>query len=289
MLSSNADQTLRMLNVPADPGIASRILSGISQGNIDTPQLLKLISSDPALCLPVLKYANAGLYNYPRRIGSLERAVVILGWDLVREIALYLSLKTVLLKEFPEQADFHHRLWRHSFYCALVIKVLAEQYDSSHKEQLYCCGLLHDIGKHALIIQYQEEYLLLLEKSWNEDRSVMNLEKKFLGIDHAETGAMILEKWGLPHSIVQTTRYHHVPHEFKSGDQVDFWIRLTYLGNFMAHFLEKGYQKYGDLQRMDGNFKDYLSISETDFDDLIKKMYQAVSDQREIADILNRE
>ncbi len=287
MFSSTDEATQTAGTIFSHPGIAAEIISVMTDKTSEIPRLLKLISSDPILTLMVLKNANTDIYNHSGKIDSLERAVVVLGFDLVKEITRYNTVKTFFRGIYQVDGFNVDSLWRHSFFCALALKILADQYDSQHKEVLYFSGLLHDIGKIICLHQLGEEYSLLLQKSENEKISLFLLEKKFFNMDHAVVGANLLEKWKFPFRMIQAVRYHHAPREFKSGDRMDFWIHLVYLGNLMVHAVEKDLPGYQDLLSVDPGLQDHLSISQKEFDRLLEMLRREIRDHREIVAILS--
>jgi len=131
--------------IPVCSTMALEILRYCQNTEMDRPGFLKLISSDPMITVQILKIANTSLFNYPQKISSLERALVILGFDLLRDIAISLSVMSIF-KDHNYQ-EYSHEICHHSVLTALSLKVLAQNYDSDNKEILYLGGLLHDIGK----------------------------------------------------------------------------------------------------------------------------------------------
>jgi HD-like signal output (HDOD) protein len=267
-------------SIPSHQAVAREVLNICSRPEIDIPQFMRLISSDQILTAQILKIANSSLYNFPRMIPSLDQAMVVLGFNIVKEISLALSLNIIFKGPQLGKTAAVNYLWKHSLQVALTMKVIAEKYDSENKELLYFSGLLHDVGKVIILSSFDQEYALLIEKSLQENSQLLELEKKYLGVDHSDIGGRLLDEWDIPASIVLLTRYHHRPEEYKSGQKIDFSIRLIYLGNLVAHLQQRHLSRYSDLVMIEPNFKDYLSISEKEFGRLLQEVTREIEGQR---------
>lgn len=271
----------RIKTIPVHGMLAQEIVRMCNRKSLDISRFLKMVSSDQAITTQILRLVNTSFYNHHRSIVSLDRAVVVMGFELVKEIALSLSIKSLFMNTLADLREMADILWKHSLNTAVTLKVLAEYYDSENQDLLYYSGLLHDCGKLVFLQLLGREYLLLTEKSAQEERNLREVERTFLGYDHAEMGASLLEKWQLPRNMVLLTRYHHKPVEYKSGEKLDFWIRLVYLGNLIAHFVEMGLLNYKELQELDPEYEDFFSIGEKDFRKLVKVVQKELKDHRE--------
>jgi HD-like signal output (HDOD) protein len=268
-------------SIPTHQAVAREVLNICSRPEVDVPRFLRLVSSDQILSAQILKIANSSLYNFPRMIPSLDRAMVVLGFNMIKEISLALSLNSIFHGFRTVSGKNASYLWKHSLQVALILKVIAENYDSENKEVLYFSGLLHDVGKVIILSSFGQEYLILIEKSLQENIRLLDLEIKYLGLDHSDIGGRLLDEWNIPSVIVLVTRYHHRPEEYKSGEKVDFLIRLVYLGNLVAHLLESKLSHYSDLLTIEPNFKDYFSISEKEFRRLLQEIDQEINGHQE--------
>lgn len=260
--------------------IAFEVINLCADKEIPIPRLVKVISSDQSLTSQILKLANSSYFNYPRTIYTLDRAIIILGFRLLRDVAVSLAIFSIYkgfkANQFFDLAGF----WRHSLYTGFALKAIADSYDPENKEMLYICGLLHDLGKPVLVNQLGEDYKFILEKSDREQHDLGELEYRFLNFNHAELGAKLLEMWNLPESIVLTTRYHHNPDAYLGEDTNALWIRSVYLGNLMARMVEKGKKSFKDLLELDPLFEKYFSFSDVEVEQFIETVLQEINDQQ---------
>jgi len=274
--SSHFTKTLSKL--PACSGIALEIIRYSLNGELDKSSFFKLVSSDPILTIQILKTANATVFNYPQKISSLEKALVILGFDMVRDIALSLSVMSLLQGQTHQK--YIHQICHHSLITAFSLKILAQNYDSDHKELLYLGGLLHDIGKILLLNRLGEEYCYLLEKYKQENKSLMELEIKFLGYDHAEAGADLAEQWNLPPGVVSMIRFHHNPEQENSGYKQAFRNQLVYLGNIIARRLEENFENPNFFEESDPDLQKNLAISSKEYTHILDETRKEIKSQK---------
>ncbi|MFZ5432404.1 MAG: HDOD domain-containing protein [Calditrichota bacterium] len=203
------DQILASGDLPTLPVIALEVsrlaanpLSGMSE-------IVRIIRNDPPLTAKILRVANSAFYGMPRRIESLNMALVVLG---MRELNNLVTCITIL-KAFPPSASGHefdrNAFWEHSAGCGEISRVIATRLHLRLHGVEFTAGLLHDAGKIILEQNFHEEFLAALKLMDEENVASVDAERRILGVDHAEIGAWLAERWSLPPSIVEAIRYHH--------------------------------------------------------------------------------
>jgi putative nucleotidyltransferase with HDIG domain len=285
---SSVEEIVRQVEkLPTINTVAFQVVQMCSDLEIPIPRLIKVISGDQSLTAQILKIANSSYFNFPRTIYSLDRAIVILGFNLLKDIAVSIAIYS-LYKGFNSNKYFDiQSLWKHSVYTGFALKTLAEEYDPEHKDILYIGGLLHDIGKLAFIKVLNEEYYLIYEKSKQEDAPLFEVEQTFLGYDHAMLGARLLDEWHLPEAVVDMVQYHHHPQEFQGEPTVAPWVRLVYLGNLLVHLLDAPEATVRDVVAMDSHFENYFSFSDSDIQHLLNKVRKDLDEQQDYLKLFN--
>jgi putative nucleotidyltransferase with HDIG domain len=270
--------TKNVTKLPTCSTIALEIVRHGNKSNIDKSSFLKLIASDPILTIQILKTANSSLFNYPKEISSIEKALAILGFDVVRDMARSLSVMSI----FKEQNHERHiqEICHHSLITALSLKILAQNYDSDYKEVLYLGGLLHDIGKILLLQELGDEYYFLLEKFKQEAMDLIELETKYLGYNHAMIGADLAEQWNLSPSIVSMICSHHGLEQERLPNKQEFRNRLIYLGNLIAHSLEENFESPTKIEGLDLDLEKKLAISTHDYTMIIDSVKNEIKGQK---------
>src|SRR6187455_1266631 len=128
------------------PEITLKIVELVENPKSTAQDLHKVISNDPALCTRILKVVNSAFYGLPGQIGSINRAIVMLGLNAVKNIAIAASLAK-LFRGGDLTATFSAReLWTHSVYTAAIAKMLADKMGLAIADEAFLSGLMHDIG-----------------------------------------------------------------------------------------------------------------------------------------------
>lgn len=213
--------------VPPLPGAVLELLRSLNDEDINTAGLAKKIGQDPALSARVLKVVNSPFYGLAGQVSSLPEAVMVLGFSSVRNLAMAASLTGGFPMHAQGGAD-PRRLWRHSFCCALSAQALAPP-ARVDAEAAFTAGLLHDIGRVALLAAFPERFAAVLEAHKQEGVDFNAAELAVLGFSHAAFGARLLERWRLPATLVHAVEFHHQPDTEPTS-------RLTDLVNVADHF-----------------------------------------------------
>ncbi|GAB4368414.1 MAG: HDOD domain-containing protein [Calditrichia bacterium] len=282
MLDSIEDVISRVEKLPTINTVAFEVLHLCSDKEIPIPRLVKVISGDHSLTAQILKVANSGYFNYPRTIYSLDRAIVILGFNLLRDIAVSLAVFSVY-NGFKTNGFINlSQLWQHTLRTGLILKILAEEYDQENKDILYITGLLHDIGKLVLVNALKEDYAFILEKCHQERKPLFSVEKKFLGFEHSEVGARLLEKWNLPPEVVTIVRYHHEPSRYPERDDIAPRIRWVYFGNILSNLIMQEENKTLEhIIENEPEFPIHFSYSSEDFTQILQLVESELQDHQD--------
>lgn len=197
------------------PDIVTKINDVADDPNSTTQDMQNLIQQDPALTARLLKIANSAFYGFPAQVDTINRAVMVVGTNGIRDLVWATSAMGTfagLNSRFVDMRDF----WRHSLYVATVARVLATKCRILRKERFFLAGLLHDIGRLALYHTMPDEIEAVLICADNTEESLCVAEKKILGFDHTDIGEALLKQWKLPENVQAVAKNHH--HATTSGD-----------------------------------------------------------------------
>jgi putative nucleotidyltransferase with HDIG domain len=196
--------------------------------------LTRAIECDPTLTANVLRLANSAYFGFPRSVASVADAVWRLGTRNLRQLVLattFSPMQKQAVKGYDLPAG---DLLRHSVAVAVGAETLSRLLDVPACDHLFTAGILHDIGKIALGTFVELDAAPILELATREGLPFVEAEQRILGIDHAELGAFLADRWNLPDEVVEIVRWHHEPEKFSgrnpAGDLVHVADALCILG-----------------------------------------------------------
>ncbi|MBM3813900.1 MAG: HDOD domain-containing protein [Acidimicrobiia bacterium] len=192
--------------LPAFPSITTKLLQLLSSSDTQVNKLVDLLRSDAALSAELLRRANSALYGFRSQVGSLQHAVMLLGFDQMKSLAMAVSMGAYLKSALRIAAL--RRCWRHSLATALVAEQLA-RHMKLDPDGAYTAGLLHDIGLLGLMVNYPEAYSEMLVVGSENAFDIRTVERAQFDVDHCEAGAWLAQQWNFPEEIQQAAARHH--------------------------------------------------------------------------------
>ena len=192
-----------------------------------TSQIAEIIRRDPSLTARLLRLVNSVHYGISRPVKNIEEAVFYLGMRQIRQLAMV----TPIIEDFQFLAG-HTRLewrgfWRHCIAVALLTREVVDLVKSQQGETDYVAGLLHDVGKIAMAAAFPEHFAEIYIHRTEAEMELMALERDVLGMDHAELGALYLEKQSLPEAFVEIVRFHHQPDQAPAQKDVACAVQIA--------------------------------------------------------------
>jgi putative nucleotidyltransferase with HDIG domain len=198
-------------NLPTLPVIVSRVLEVAVDSGSSANELAEIVSRDMSVSAKVLNLANSAFYGFARRITTIPQAVVVLGFDTVRSLALSVSVFETLSQADQEVSFDREAFWVHSIGCGTAARVVAKELGFRDTGTFFVAGLLHDLGKVILDTYFNELYQEVVEDMVEEERSALDAETDILDIDHAEVGGWLAARWKFPEVLVNPIATHHNP------------------------------------------------------------------------------
>lgn len=212
---------------------ARRVLEIAENADAGAEDIVDVIQYDPGATTNCLKLCNSTYFGLKERVRSIRHAVVLLGTGTLVRLMIAdccrLSTFAAAQKGYGFRAG---SLWRHSVGSALISRILARRLGCADTHALFTAALLHDIGKLVIDGHIADNFEAMFQLMQDADYGMAEAEKAYLGIDHAEVGALVAEAWRFPPSLVESIRNHHVlPPETGGVDGVS----VTALSNLAAH------------------------------------------------------
>ncbi|MFP4013669.1 MAG: HDOD domain-containing protein [Chitinispirillaceae bacterium] len=228
--------TQSVIGLPTLPTVVSKMLRMIDSPKTSASTLARLISTDQALTAKVLKLANSAYYGFPREISTVNMAIVVLGFNTVKDMGLWLSVFDVFKNSSVSAGSFDAvRFWEHSAACGVAARMLARNNRSRYSGEAFVAGLLHDMGKIILNQYFSSDFLDVLREAENSDLD--SAEKSVLGTGHGQIGSWLAEKWNLPAIIADTIENHHQPWNAKTDAS---FVATVTVADLLCHLSETG-------------------------------------------------
>ncbi|MDY3552330.1 HDOD domain-containing protein [Gemmata sp. JC717] len=197
--------------LPPAPAVVLQVYAAAGSPDCDPAHLAALLATDPALCVGVLRIANSCVYALPRPVASVSRAVHVLGRRTVRALTLALSAP-------GPRGPGARAYWLASVGGAIIARELAVLKRAPAPDEDMAAALLRDLGSELLRGAFpvrwakhpqRHGHRLLFDPCGAENES--------FGANHADVGAALLARWGLPPEVVEPVRYHHRPDQAPAG------------------------------------------------------------------------
>lgn len=270
--------------LPALPYVTYRVLQLTSDPKTTIPELSAAIAADQVLTAKALRMANSVFYGYARRISSIDDALIILGFNTVRDLVLAASVYNVLDRELPGYFLSKGDLWRHSITTALLSRLLARKLEVPLAEEAFTAGLLHDIGKIILNNYMTDKFTKVIDWVEKENVPFMEAENTILGFDHAIVGARVAAKWNLPDQLVEAIANHHHPGKALTNPKL---CSIVHVADAASMSMGIGLGGDGMLYPFDGFAVSELNLTTEIIDDSISHMADAMLDSETLLGVVD--
>jgi HD-like signal output (HDOD) protein len=202
------DKALR--DLPPLPAVVSRLLDLTSKDDTTSTEVEEIISSDQAISAKLLRVVNSSYFGLPRQVSSISQAVVILGFQQVRNLVLSVSALGIFTARTPRAREIQRECWEHAFGAASGAQTIArlKRLEPRDQETVFLGGLLHDVGKLFLFSTFTSNYQMVLADAEKRGKNVVELEKPMFGSDHAEIGQRLAVAWNFPEQLIMLIGRH---------------------------------------------------------------------------------
>lgn len=188
-------------SLPTLPGIITKLGSLADNDKISSQEMARVVSADQVLSAKVLRLVNSAFYGFPGRVSTVSNALILLGVNVVKSLAITSSIFEIMEKNVVG-------LWEHSMGVAVAANTIAKKLHLPEAEETATAALLHDIGKVIIKIKFKDDYeqfSTLIAKGM----TMREAERELLGTDHAEIGGWLTNSWLLPEKLIEPVSCHH--------------------------------------------------------------------------------
>lgn len=204
------------------PAVATHVLRMLEVKDVDIREVVKILQNDPALSLKILKIANSPIYATRREISSVQQAVMLIGLNRLVNIVLGVSIFSKFWLSTQKGAeDLMNKFWWHSAITGSVAKSIANKIHRSYNENEFIGGLLHKIGKLAMVQFNISKYMEVVNLVETEKITDFEAEENIFNVNHIAVGERIANLWKLPEEIsLVISNYADPAHAVSNQDLV---------------------------------------------------------------------
>ena len=242
----------RLDDISTLPQIFNKIIAVTSDPLSGATDLHNILQFDPAITMKILKLANSAFYGLQEKVHNTKRAIVVLGFQTVKNIAVTASVCEIFKSKNKGSLFSREELWKHSVAVAVCAKSIAQRVNLDREEDIFTAGILHDIG---IIMEDQylnTDFIKILSNPSSEGPGFIEREKAVFGFDHAEIGEKVALRWKIPKEIVSAIAFHHKP-KFATESQRKMVV-IVYLADVICCARKIGFSLSESVNSADVNF-----------------------------------
>jgi len=226
---------------PSIPGSTVKLLKMLEDSETSVQAIEDVLRLDPGMTANVLKLTNSAYIGLTSKVGSVKRAVMLLGLKKIKQLVMTSCVGAVMDEPIPGYDLPAGELWRHSIAVSVAAEGLSRELKLNDTEDIFTAALVHDVGK-LILGQFIQDDLAAVQVAAGSDVSFEVAEKEVLGVDHAEIGAHILAHWSLPADLVHAVRWHHDP---EGADAVNRATDVVHVANVLCLMMGIGVGREG--------------------------------------------
>ena len=234
----------RVDDLPALPTVVSKIMALIDDTSSNAQNLEQYLRQDQALAARLLRIVNSSFFGLPNKISSISQAIVIIGYNSLKNLVLAASTSKLLEGSFPGYGFKDGGLWQHAFMAATWSSKLSKrfEFEPEESEDLFIAGLLHDVGKLVLSSYISMNCKEMMTHLITCDGNIEEAEKALVGISHSEIGSRIAQKWNFSDKFAHIIKYHH-----NTSNAVDYHKETALIELVNYCLVEKRYGMFENI------------------------------------------
>lgn len=249
----------RVTSLSPVPKILSEVLELLKDLNTSPHTLARAISKDQSIVVKILTIANSPFYGLAKRVSSIEYAIMILGFNEIRNIVTALSLMESMKNKSDEYMD-QKGFWLHSYITATTAKKIADDMGIRESNDVFIGGLLHDLGI-SVIHRYMHSDFVAITENVKKGMKYLEAENFQLGMDHQSVGYTLLKNWNIPDSICEMVKYHHTPN---LSSNTKILTSIIHLADYMTQKLQLAKFSWDDDLEFGKEASEILQLKEAE-------------------------
>lgn len=272
----NKKKILAIQNLPSIPEMVNNISDLLENPMTSVNDLGKVLSKDQALVTKILRVANSPLYGLPRKVSTIEFAIVILGFNNIKHIVM--AMTAIDLLNSNNSSNWNRKeFWLHSVLIASLAKKISDDLGFRKSGEAFVAGLLHDLGISILNKFFKKEFNTIYDLVNNEGMDPLKAEKEVVGLTHAEIGHVLAEKWNLPDVLSNGILFHH--HPSRTDDYREI-AAIIHLADYITDRTKTGGLYWDNDLRFDMNIIQILNLKNEDYLNVLIENYEQIIEEQ---------
>jgi HD-like signal output (HDOD) protein len=258
------------------PEVTHQIIATVEDPKSSAGQLHRIISHDPSLSARILKVVNSAFYGMSGQIGNVDRAIVLLGLNAVKNIAVAASLGQLFRGAKLGASISARDLWNHCIAVGVTARELARSVQGVDAEEVFLAGLIHDVGIMVELQCWPEKLQNICSTVKTGGGNFCEAERQTLGVDHQALGKGLTEMWKFTKTCQQVAGFHHDP----SGADEDTraQVTLVYIADTLCCQNPAGFNLTARGQEIDAGVVEKLGLGTTPMEGVKNCMSERIAE-----------
>jgi HD-like signal output (HDOD) protein len=259
------------------PEVTAQILRTVEDPRSSASQLHRIVSHDPALVTRILKVVNSAFYGLPGQIASIERAIVLLGLNAVKNLAVAASLGQLFRGNVKLAGEYTPKqLWAHCVGVGVAARGLARIMKLHVADEAFLAGMVHDVGLVVHLQVTPEKLRQVCERSMAGEPDFCEIERQVIGVDHQEMGRALAAHWKFPRTCQMTAGYHHRPEAL--GEDGHILVSLVHIADVLCCQEHMGFDLTARDQTIENSSLKALGLDMATVEEFRKILPQLIKD-----------
>ncbi len=256
----------RVGSIPTLPAVLVQVWDLTRQEDTSAVDLARVIESDPGLTGALLRLSNSAYFGFPRKVATVTQAVVILGFDTVKSLAMGASVFRALPS--PKAGIDLSAFFHHSLMTAMASRIVMERTCPARAGTAFSAGILHDLGK-LVMAEFLPKAEPGIQRRIADGLAPEDAEREELGLSHAEIGAWFSASWNFPEELAAAVEWHHRPAETRRHGE---FVAAVHLGDVLAHRAGAGGSGRATAPEPDPAALVALNLAPADLDAMLERI-----------------